>query len=279
MLRPFGSNALISPFGARRRPLRPWGPRARRAASMAGLWLAALAPAVGMTSAALAEDAATRANAAPTIQAARYDGPTTRYAHGVLGDAIEHTTLVLTLDDGVERRFTLPETLVFEDTAPRLADVSGDGRPEVIVVESDVKLGARLAVYTAQGRLTATAPIGQANRWLAPVGAADIDGDGAIEIAYVDRPHLAQVLRLVRLEGDDLIETATLRGVTNHRIGWDYIVGGIRTCTGRPEIILSTGDFLANLSIFWARDQRLDTRPEGRFTGRDSLEALLRCEG
>ncbi|EAQ04208.1 hypothetical protein OB2597_08699 [Pseudooceanicola batsensis HTCC2597] len=250
------------PGGARRHPDRPWRRHARRAVAASVLWLAALAPAA----------------AEPRITGAAYADPTDRYDHGVLGDAIEHATLVLTFGNGSEERYTLPETMVFEDTAPRLADVTGDGRPEVIVVESSLSSGARLAVYAAGGRLVATPHIGRRNRWLAPVGAADLDGDGAIEIAYVDRPHLIQTLRIVRLEGGALVEIAALRGVTNHRIGWDHIVGGVRTCTGRPEIIVATGEWSTNLSVFWARDDRLDTRPEGRFTGPESMERLLRCE-
>jgi hypothetical protein len=46
--------------------------------------------------------------------------------------------------------------------------------------------------------LAATPHIGSANRWLAPIGAADLDGDGRVEIAYVDRPHLARTLRIWR---------------------------------------------------------------------------------
>jgi hypothetical protein len=250
------------PGKARRKPTCLWPALARRAVAVGGLWLAALTPAI-----------------AQNITAATYAGVTDRYAHGVLGDKLEWTTLVLTLDDGTERRFTLPDNMVFEDLAPRLADITGDGVPEVITVESSLSLGARLAIYTAAGRMVATEHIGQRNRWLAPVGAADFDGDGKIEIAYVDRPHLLQMLRLVRLEGGELREIARLRGVTNHRIGWSYIPGGVRTCTGRPEMILATGDFLANLSVFWrAEEQRLDTKAEGRFTGPESMEKLLRCE-
>ena len=107
------------PAQARRKDLRPWRPRARRAVVAVGLWLAALVPAV----------------AAPAITGAAYADPTDRYDHGVLGDAIEHTTLVLSFADGTARRFTLPEDMVFEDTDPRLADITGDGVPEVIVVE------------------------------------------------------------------------------------------------------------------------------------------------
>ena len=225
------------------------------------LWLAALGPAQA------------------EITAASYTGVTDRYDHGVLGDALEWTTLVLTLDDGTERRFTLPGDMVFEDLSPRLADITGDGAPEVITVESSLTQGARLAVYSASGRMIATDHIGQKNRWLAPVGAADFNGDGTIEIAYVDRPHLIQTLRLVQPENSQLREIASLRGVTNHRIGWSYIPGGVRTCTGRPEMILATGDWLANMSVFWRdSDQRLDARPEGPFAGADSMAKLLRCE-
>ena len=67
------------------------------------------------------------AEAQESITAARYEDPTTRYAHGVLGDEIEHGTLAITLSSGAVRRFTLSENAVFEDTAPRLADVTGDG--------------------------------------------------------------------------------------------------------------------------------------------------------
>lgn len=246
---------------ARPRLVRPWWPTAGRALTAVALWLATLTPAQA------------------EITGATYEGVTDRYDHGVLGDKLEWTTLALTLADGTTRRFTLPDDMVFEDLAPRLADITGDGAPEVITVESSLRAGARLAVYTEEGRLIATDHIGQRNRWLAPVGAADFDGDGTIEIAYVDRPHLIQTLRLIRIEAGEFVEVASLRGVTNHRLGWAYIPGGVRTCTGRPEMILATGDWLANLSVFWRpKDQRLDTRAEGRFTGPESMEKLLRCE-
>ena len=97
---------------------------------------------------------------AETIAAARYDDPTTRYAHGVLGDAIEHGTLVLETDAGRTVRVILPESRVFEDIEPRLADLDGDGNPEVIVAESDAARGARLAVYGTDGLIAANEFIG-----------------------------------------------------------------------------------------------------------------------
>ncbi|WP_101065392.1 FG-GAP repeat domain-containing protein [Roseovarius salinarum] len=214
--------------------------------------------------------------AAQEIATARYEAPTTRYDHGVLGDAIEWGALVVALRDGREVRLTLPEARVFEDTAPRLADLDGDGAAEVIVVESHRNRGARLAVYGAQGLLAATPYIGRPHRWLAPVGAADLDGDGRTEIAYVDRPHLAKRLRVWRFEGGKLRHLADLRGVTNHRIGWDHIPGGIRDCGGGPEMILASGDW-ARVVAVTLRGGAFDTRALGPYDGAGSLDAALAC--
>ncbi|KAA2311481.1 VCBS repeat-containing protein, partial [Puniceibacterium sp. HSS470] len=89
------------------------------------------------------------------IEAATYAEPTRRYDHGVLGDDVEWGALVLTLP-GRQITLRLPETRVFEDTQPRLADLDGDGAPEVITVESDLALGARLSVYGPSGLVAAT---------------------------------------------------------------------------------------------------------------------------
>jgi hypothetical protein len=177
--------------------------------------------------------------AAQTITAASYADPTRRYDHGVLGDAVEWGTLEITLDDGTKRRFILPETLVFEDTAPRLADLGADGSPEIIVVESSLTAGARLTVYGPNGRLAMTDHIGRKNRWLAPVGAADFTGDGRLEIAMVVTPHLAGKLVILAFDGTKLLPIATTTNLTNHRIGDRDIAGGIRICENMTQMILA----------------------------------------
>jgi len=213
---------------------------------------------------------------AQEITAARYADPTTRYAHGVLGDAVEWGALVLGLSDGTQRRLTLPETLVFEDTAPRLADLDGDGAPEVIVVESSLDKGARLAIYGRAGRITATPHIGRPHRWLAPIGAADLDGDGRIEIAYIDRPHLAGTLRIWRYEAERLTQIASKPGLSNHRIGWDFIAGGIRTCGGTPELITANADW-TRIMATTLQGGRITSLEIGAYTTPQSLTAALTC--
>ncbi|MEM9969996.1 MAG: FG-GAP-like repeat-containing protein, partial [Pseudomonadota bacterium] len=185
------------------------------------------------------------------VTSARYEEPTTRYAHGVLGDAIEHGALVMERAGAAPVRVRLPERRVFEDTAPRVVDVDGDGDGEVLVVESDRDLGARVAIYDEAGLVAANEFIGRTNRWLAPVGvgAADLDGDGAVEIAFVDRPHLAKTLRVFRFAGGSLTLAGEFPGVTNHRIGERDIAGGIRDCGAGPEMVVADAAWQRVLAI------------------------------
>jgi len=213
---------------------------------------------------------------AQQIVAAQYDNPTDRYGHRVLGAQGEWGALTLEFDDAMSRRFDLPRSLVFEDVAPRLTDLDGDGAVEVIVVESSLTEGARLAVYGPGGRIAATPHIGMRNRWLAPVGAADLDGDGYVEIAYVDRPHLDKVLRVWRFRDGALHHVADFFSVTNHKIGWDFIPGGIRHCGAFPEMIVALHDWQLALAIRY-RDGDFSSIAVAVSPGPDDLDAALAC--
>ncbi|WP_255449608.1 FG-GAP repeat domain-containing protein [Shimia ponticola] len=217
---------------------------------------------------------------ASPIESARYMDPTDRYPHAVLGDAIEYETLEVTFANGDRARLKWPDQIVFEDTEPRLADIDDDGSPEVIVTESHERQGARVAIYAGDGddliQIAATPFIGTRFRWLGIVGAADLDGDEAVEIAYVDRPHLAKTLRVWRVSRSDaetvsLKEIASLPGVTNHRIGEDYISGGIRVCDGRPEMLVANANWTRVLAVELTASG-LTSRDIGPFTGRASLD-------
>ena len=216
---------------------------------------------------------------ADDIVAARYEDPTTRYAHGVLGDAIEHGSLVMQTAGGKAFRVTLPETRVFEDTEPRLFDVDGDGEREVIVVESDSALGARLSIYDDGGLVSSNDFIGQTNRWLAPtgVGAADLDGDGRVELVFVDRPHLAKTLRIYEFREGNLKLEASFQGVTNHRIGERDIAGGIRTCAGAPEVIVADDRWREIVAIRWD-GTRFDLSRLGPHRGRADFQKAMACK-
>ncbi len=140
----------------------------------------------------------------------------------------------------------LPAGLVFEDVAPHLWDVTGDGIPEVVVVESTATKGGRLTVWSYENkaltRIAATPFIGTPRRWLAPVGAGDFDGDGRIEIAYVDRPHLEKALVFVQIRGSRLREVGRIKGLTNHGIGEKSLQSGTRNCGQGDEVVLQSAD-------------------------------------
>lgn len=214
--------------------------------------------------------------AAGQILEATYLEPTDRYPHAVLGDDLEWGALAITDAELGRRVFRLPEVLVFEDVAPRLADVTGDGAPEVVVVESHQRQGARLAVYSAAGRIGQTPFIGTRFRWLAPVAVADLDGDGHVELAYVDRPHLARVLRVWRWRNGALAPVASAEGHTNHRIGEPDIAGGLRDCGAGPELVTARGDWQVLLATRLEGD-RLVSREIGPHSGRGSFAAALAC--
>ena len=213
---------------------------------------------------------------AQDVTDARYAEPTTRYGHAILGDDIEWGAIEMTVG-GQRLIVRLPETHVFEDVAPRLIDIDGDGLREVMVVETSIAAGARLAIYDGAGAVKAATPyIGRTHRWLAPIGAADMDGDGAIEVAYIDRPHLAKTLRVWRYVDGALVNVADLAGLTNHRIGESDIGGGMRICGGVVEAITASADWQRVVATRF-ENGTLTSRDVGPHTGRASLKAALGC--
>jgi hypothetical protein len=150
-------------------------------------------------------------------------GPTDRYPHGVLGDRLEASILVVETRAGQRLQVELPRTHVFEDLQARIVDLDGDGRDEILVVESDAARGAALAVYAVRNRrlsrIAATPFIGQPNRWLNPLGAGDFNGDGRLDIAVVATPHIGGILRLYSFTPPELELFAQYQGVSTHAIG------------------------------------------------------------
>ena len=157
------------------------------------------------------------------IRRAWLTGATERYAHGILGDRVEAAGVGVERADGTFLYFDLAEDSVFEDRRARLFDVDGDGVEEIIVVKSYLNAGAALAVLEASDsslEIAAEAdPIGQPNRWLNPAGAGDFDGDGRVEIAYVETPHIGGTLKLYEYNNGTLTADGAARGFSNHAIG------------------------------------------------------------
>ena len=179
------------------------------------------------------------------IAEAWFADPTTRYRHFVLGADYEAATLCVRLAGGSTLKLTLPDTSVFEDRQPRLADLDGDGLDEIIVVRTTLTQGAALAiagVVSGALRIIAeTAPTGSRYTWINPAGIADFDGDGRLDIAYVQMPHVLGRLRVWTLAGGKLVQIGSLDDTSNH-------------VAGSPNLGLSAvadfdGDGIADLAI------------------------------
>jgi len=214
------------------------------------------------------------------IQSAWYGDATTRYAHGVLGDAIEAGSLHVRNVAGRTVSIKLDISHVFEDIQPRLADLDGDGKNEIITIRSHDQKGAQIAVYGMSNNtlsLVASTPyIGQAYRWLAPIGIADFDNDGAMDIAYIDRPHLAKILRVWSYRNGQLTQTAQAHGLTNHRIGHDYMTGGVQQCGTQSAMITVNSDW-TRLIKTTLNNGKLTAQDIGPYTGITSAKAALSC--
>ncbi|WP_276261028.1 hypothetical protein [Haloglomus litoreum] len=169
---------------------------------------------------------------------------TDRYGHGALGDRIEAGgfSVVDPAAAAVVERVSVPGTAVIEGQAPIVADLSADGRPEVVVTEADAAAGARVAVYSLAGDRVAAGPaVGSGFRWRHQLAVAPFPPDGRPEVAVVRTPHIGGTAEFYRLDGARLRIAATLDGVSSHAIGSRVLDGAVAADAdgdGRFELIV-----------------------------------------
>ncbi len=159
------------------------------------------------------------------IRKAWFAGPTEIYRHGILGDPIEAAMLVAEDAGGARYEIAAGADAVFEDLQPRLADLDGDGRNEIVAIRTFTNAGASIAVYGLAGGklslLAQTPPIGLPSRWRNPSAIADFDVRPGLEIAEVVTPHIGGTLRLWHFNrrAGRLEAIADAFGFSNHFIG------------------------------------------------------------
>ena len=159
------------------------------------------------------------------ISAAWLSGPVQRYRHYVLGADVEAETLTISMTDRRIFRLTLPKDAVFEDRIPRLVDLDGDGRDEVVIVKSNVSTGSVVAVAAVKNAadglkiIAVSEAPGSAFRWVNPAGIADFTGRGRPQIAVVRQPHTLGELDLLVMRGGELNPLLTVTDVSNHATG------------------------------------------------------------
>jgi hypothetical protein len=153
---------------------------------------------------------------------AQYAQPTTRYAHGILGDAIEAEQLVV-LKNGTIYTQTVADEYVFEDIKPRLVDVDSDGQLEIVTIRTHVKKGAGIMIYKIENdaliEYAWVEEIGAPFRWLNIAAVYDLDGDGTVELAWIQTPHIGGILKVATIQAGKLVVLAESSQYSNHSIG------------------------------------------------------------
>jgi FG-GAP-like repeat len=154
-----------------------------------------------------------------------FASPTVRYPHKSMGSATHAGSLHAISRSGAVYRLQLPLSSVWEDLQPRLVDMDGDGRDEIVVIEADIARGAAIVAYglpRSGDKLEERARsswLGLPFRWLNPVGFADFDADGKLDIASVTTPHIGGVLTLYRYAPPRIEPFAKVPDVSNHQMG------------------------------------------------------------
>lgn len=205
--------------------------------------------------------------------------PTRRYPHPALGSTLQagsfHVLLQPQAGYTPHLVLTLPLNRVYEDRVPRLVDLDGDGTDEILLIESDLIKGSALVVLGVRTILTgsidkpalielARGPYtGSTFRWLNPVGVADFDGDGQLDIASVTTPHIGGVLTLYHYQPQKLaissdqpgalVPFASVMDVSNHKMGeLEQSLSAIVTLPGhRPAIIVPDMTLMALHAFRW----------------------------
>jgi len=174
---------------------------------------------------------------------------TDRYAHQVLGDAIEGGGIAwVNMCTGDSATITIAAPDVIEGTAPMLADVDEDGEVEILVTLSNANDGARLAVFEFDGTLLAESePIGQGNRWRNQLAIGPLGPNGELEIVDVRTPHIGGTVQAFQLADDGRLErvAASSSDYTSHVIGSRNLDMGIAVDAngdGRLDVIVARSD-------------------------------------
>jgi hypothetical protein len=123
-----------------------------------------------------------------------------------------------------------------------VADVTGDGRPDIVLTLADSENGAWLALYRPDGTKRAEGPV-YGPGWRHQLAVAPFAPDGTPEIAAVLKPHVNQVLEFYRFRNGSLDVGAELEGYSTHTYGSrnpDGAIAGDLDSDGQVELLLPT---------------------------------------
>jgi len=147
--------------------------------------------------------------------------PTTRYIHGVLGDAFGAKSIAV-VEDGregytVSGRIEPESGGSFESLAPLWFRPRRGEEELLAVTEGTEMMGSRISVYSPDGSLVAAGPfVGEPQRWRHLIATGPFGPDGEGEIAAVRTPHVGGPVEFYRLNREEgTLELAASGGKTS----------------------------------------------------------------
>ncbi len=179
-----------------------------------------------------------------------FTNPSTDYAHGILGDTYEASTVRVfdsTDDFKTVTRIDTSQDDVIESLYPIIYDLDQDGSNEIIVTLSNSSDGSRIAVFDLSGNLVAEGPpIGTGKRWRHQLAAGPFGPDGEIELVDVLTPHIGGIVEFYRLQDGRLNIVTKIKGYSSHQIGsrnLDMAIAGDFDNDGKIEVIVPDQSF------------------------------------
>lgn len=180
-------------------------------------------------------------------------GASSRYAHGVLGDQVEGTSITLIETAPVVRIVNAISTgiQVFEGTAPIWCDLDDDGDWEIIATLADEVDGAKIVIFNEDGdRIAEGPPAGRGYLWRHLLAAAPFGGGSEMNIIDNLTPHIEGITGFYGWDSEDgLFLVSSAPGASSHRLAsrnLDRVIAGDLDGDGFIEVLLpsQTGEIL-----------------------------------